>query len=136
MFNTKIYHVWHNMKDRCSNKNHSSYHSYGGRGITVCNEWQDYHSFLIWATNNGWEDGLQIDREENNGNYEPSNCRFVTQAINIRNSNHAKLSMDMADDIRSAYANKEFKLTHRSIALAYGVEKKQITNVLANKAWI
>lgn len=78
-YNTKLYRVWIKMKERCYNKKHMHYKNYGGRGIAVCSEWRyNFMSFYTWATDNNYSDNLQIDRINNNGNYEPSNCRFVT----------------------------------------------------------
>ena len=58
---------------------------YAGRGITVCDQWRKFSEFEKWALSNGWKRGLQIDRIDNDGNYEPSNCRFVTSKENNRN---------------------------------------------------
>lgn len=81
--NHKLHSVWHSIKQRCLNKNATGYNSYGGRGITICDEWSsDFMSFYNWAISNGWSDGLQVDRINNDGNYEPNNCRFVTPAKN------------------------------------------------------
>ena len=78
------------MKTRCYNENAEAYEHYGGRGITVCDEWlHDYPNFKEWAMANGYADNLTIDREDVNGNYEPSNCRWVEweeQCNNKRNS--------------------------------------------------
>lgn len=88
--NTRLYHVWIGMKQRCYNKNHKHYKHYGGRGIAVCSEWvDDFQAFYDWSINNGYEDNLTIDRMDVNGNYEPSNCRWVTmeqQNNNRRNT--------------------------------------------------
>ena len=76
---TKLYHVWQGMKSRCNNPNYHQYHLYGGRGISVCDEWMDYINFKEWAINNGYKPGLTIDRIDTDGNYCPENCRWVTQ---------------------------------------------------------
>ena len=78
----KLYTVWCNMLTRCSNK---YYHRYGGRGISVCEEWKKPEVFIQWALKSGWEDGLQIDRVDNDGDYCPENCRFVTRLENAHN---------------------------------------------------
>lgn len=66
------------MIDRCNNPQNKFYHRYGGRGITVCKEWHDYVEFAAWSLSNGFDVGLSIDRINNNGNYEPCNCRWVS----------------------------------------------------------
>lgn len=81
-----LYPVWQNMKNRCKNPNTTCYYRYGGRGIAVCKEWEDFRSFFDWAINAGWQQGLQLDRTNNDGNYEPANCRFVTRSENVFNS--------------------------------------------------
>ena len=87
---TRLYRIYHNMKSRCYNKNRERYKNYGGRGISVCDEWlADFKAFYDWSMANGYSDELQIDRIDVNGNYEPSNCRWVTvtdQANNKRNN--------------------------------------------------
>lgn len=81
-----IYAVWVSMKQRCYNQNHKQYKDYGGRGIMVCNEWRyDFKAFYNWVLVNGYKTGLTIDRRNNDGNYESSNCRFITRAENNRN---------------------------------------------------
>lgn len=84
--NHPLYRVWAGMKDRCYYKKNKRYNRYGLRGIKVCSEWKnDASRFIKWALKNGWEKGLQIDRINNNGNYTPTNCRFVTNAENVNN---------------------------------------------------
>jgi len=80
--------VWSSMKARCHNTNDKNY---GGRGISVCKEWEDsFEAFYSFAINNGWQHGLDIDRIDTNGNYEPDNCRFVTRMENSQNRRDTK----------------------------------------------
>ena len=73
------------MHDRCTNKSYSQYKDYGGRGIKVCKAWTHFIDFSKWAKANGYEDTLVIDRKNNDGNYTPRNCRFITKAESNRN---------------------------------------------------
>jgi hypothetical protein len=86
----RLYVIWANMKQRCHYTKCSHYPNYGGRGITVCQEWQDsFEAFYEWAMSSGYEDHLSIDRINCDGNYEPSNCRWATmkeQQNNRRNN--------------------------------------------------
>lgn len=82
---TRIYRIWHGMKNRCHNKNVKDYENYGGRGIKVCEEWLEFKNFLNWSLENGYMDNLQLDRKDVNGNYCPDNCRFVTNKANCNN---------------------------------------------------
>ena len=84
--NTRLYNIWCGIKSRCYNKNFIEYKNYGGRGITICNEWKnDFQNFYDWSMTNGYTDDLSIDRIDVNGNYEASNCRWVTQKQQCRN---------------------------------------------------
>ena len=74
----KLYDTWRHMIDRCEKPNHYAYKDYGGRGICVCNDWRSFDTFFAWAVSNGYAFGLTLDRENVNGNYEPSNCRWAT----------------------------------------------------------
>lgn len=94
---TKIYGVWKNMNARCSNKNRPDYKWYGGRGISVCCEWKNSNVFCDWALKNGYMEGLVIDRINNDGNYEPSNCKWVTNKINTSIGKRRKKSNNTSE---------------------------------------
>ena len=84
--NTRIYKIWSGMKKRCNNPKDSNYKNYGAKNICVCNQWEnDFMNFYIWSIMNGYKDNLTIDRINNEGNYEPNNCRWVTQKEQTRN---------------------------------------------------
>jgi len=86
-----VYDAWFHMLQRCENPKNKNYKDYGGRGIKVCAEWHDPAVFIEWALANGWQKGLQIDRIDNNGNYGPSNCHWVSSKENNRNRRSNRL---------------------------------------------
>ena len=88
LIETRLYRIWASIKDRTLNPKHKRYNDYGGRGITICEEWKnDFMSFYDWSISNGYEEnkGLSIDRIDNDGNYCPENCRWTTSIIQNRN---------------------------------------------------
>lgn len=94
--NSKLYAIWKSMRQRCNNSSNLMYNYYGGRGITVCQEWDnDYITFKNWAIENGYSENLSIDRIDNNKGYSPENCRWATkiqQANNMRNNHYITLN--------------------------------------------
>ncbi len=88
MINTSTYNIWRSMTKRCRDPKSSSYHCYGGRGITVCDRWLVFKNFH--ADMGDRPAGLQLDRINNDGNYEPGNCRWVTPKVNANNRRRAK----------------------------------------------
>lgn len=86
-----LFGVYGSMKNRCYNPKRDSYERYGARGIGVCEEWRNSpESFVRWALDNGYEKGLQLDRIDNDGDYSPDNCRWVTPKENCRNTRRNK----------------------------------------------
>ena len=91
-YKSRLYQIWDAMVQRCTNKNHPSYSYYGGRGITVCDEWRDsFEAFREWALASGYNDGAEkwvctLDREDTDGNYGPGNCRWTSQKEQMNNT--------------------------------------------------
>lgn len=82
----RLYGIWKTMKTRCSNPNCEKYKNYGGRGITICNEWkEDFQVFYDWAIANGYSDDLTIERKDVNGNYCPENCCWIKAELQAKN---------------------------------------------------
>lgn len=87
---TKLYGVWKTMRQRCNNSNNYDYRWYGAKGIKVCEEWNDFAKFREWANGSGYKEGLTIDRIDSQGNYEPSNCRWITIQEQQRNKSNTR----------------------------------------------
>ncbi len=81
---SKLYMVWVTMRKRCNSETDSHYAWYGAKGITVCDEWQEFEAFKRWALSNGYEEGLSIDRLDSTKGYSPENCQFITQSENSK----------------------------------------------------
>ncbi len=131
---TAEYRTWGAIKNRCYNKNIKNYHRYGGRGIIVCNRW--LHSFVAFYIDMCKKPfpKAQIDRIDNNGNYEPGNCHWTTHIKNCRNSSYAKLTIEKAEDIRTLYFNN--KITQKQIAAKYLVCLGTINHIIHNRTWV
>lgn len=129
----KLYNVWKTMKERCRNKNTYMYYRYGGRGIDVCEEWKNnYMIFQNWALNNGYKDGLTIDRINNDGNYNPDNCQFLTNKENIRKKSN--INIDIANKIRIMYSTGDY--TQSELGKMYNLKQANISCIIRNKYWM
>ncbi|MGL5717266.1 MAG: hypothetical protein ACRCX2_29915 [Paraclostridium sp.] len=135
----KIYHVFNSMKSRCYSINNKSYHRYGGRGVTICNEWlNDVTKFVKWSYDNGYNQGLSIDRIDVNGNYEPSNCRWTDKSTQSRNkttntlieyNGETKTICDWADELGILRPT----LCYRIYNSKWSIEKAFTTPIRNNK---
>lgn len=139
LYKDKIYGIWHGMKTRCYDKNDVHYKRYGGRGIIVCDEWKnDFKSFYDWALKNGYKksksrnSNCQIDRINNDGNYEPLNCRWATSKVNARNRSNS-LTREQVDGIRKL--NSLGKHSQSEIAKIYSVSRSAVAGILTGGNW-
>lgn len=96
---SRLYSIWDGMIQRCTNSKNTRYNDYGGRGIKICEEWMDFIKFKDWALNNNYKNHLTIDRVDNDSNYTPDNCRWVTSFIQARNKR---------DTLYVMYKNKKY----------------------------
>lgn len=104
LYGTRLYWAWTNMNQRCHNPKTSRYKNYGGRGISVCSEWATFEPFYLWATAHGYSDELSIDRINNDGNYEPNNCRWTTASVQANNRRKTVKPMVKIRTLAQSYA--------------------------------
>lgn len=118
-FRIKLSSIHHSMMQRCHVPGTASHHNYGARGISVCKEWMNVVSFRRWAMSNGYKPGLDLNRIDNNGGYNPSNCNFVTRKENMNNTrmtrwisiNGQNMTMSqIADKLHKPYGWVKMKL--------------------------
>lgn len=108
---SRLYSIWRAMKTRCYNPNSKAYPRYGGRGITVCDEWLDsFEAFRDWALANGYRDDLTIDRVDSNGPYAPENCRWATYKEQANNTRRNRIITVNGERLTIAAASEKFNL--------------------------
>lgn len=124
-YKTRLYVIYRNMKQRCYNAKKKEYKNYGGRGIIICSDWlSDFMIFYNWSINNGYSDNLTIDRIDVNGNYEPSNCRWV---------DHICQQNNMRTNRRITYKNETHTIAEWSRILK--ISPKLISDRLRNNSF-
>lgn len=118
--NSKLHGVWTTMKSRCFNKNNISYYRYGGRGISVCKKWsENFLVFYNWAISNGYKEGLEIDRKDNDIGYQPNNCRFIEKIVNCNNRSTnvfviiENKKITLSDACRMYGVSDKYKVVHQ-----------------------
>jgi len=120
------------MKARCEIPSATNWSYYGGRGIAVCEQWQDPSAFMEWAESNGYAEGLQIDRIDNDGNYEPGNCRFIPHVENSRKRSNSRCTMEQAGRVRTYLAAGA---TVKEAAKAAGVPYMSAWHISKGNTW-
>lgn len=123
LYNTPLYKKWMAMKRRCTNKHERSYKDYGGRGITVCDEWIDFTGFYN-DMHEGYEQGLSLERIDNDKGYFKGNCKWITMAEQARNKRSVTL-----------YEYKGEKLTTAELGKKYGIFAATIRNRIVKLGW-
>lgn len=134
----RLYQIWVDMRSRCNNSKLKCYHNYGGRGIKVCNEWNNYKNFYEWSMDNGYDENLTIDRINVDGNYEPSNCKWSTkleQENNKRNNRYGLYQgkrMSVSDFIRITNISRSFVITQLNNGKSFDAIKDEYEKKFLN----
>lgn len=127
-----LYRVWNAMKQRCNTSTSQSYVDYGGRGISYCMAWEEYIPFRDWALSHGYKKKLLLDRIDNDGNYEPSNCRWVLSVISAENRRTTKMSIADVAVMKSLY---EKGVSVKLIPALYRINATRFRHIRDKVAW-
>lgn len=127
---TLTYRTWKEMRQRCNNPNSDKYKWYGGRGIGICARWDSFDAFLEDMGER--QPGTTIDRIDNDGDYEPDNCRWASHVEQTRKQSKNKLTIALAAALRADHANG---MSYRQLADKYGLGKQAVANCVLMKTW-
>ena len=130
--NRKLYNAWYNMIVRCIRSRHPNFHQYGGRGITVCEQWMSFEAFSR-DMEGTWYAGAILDRIDNNGNYNKNNCRWTDKTTSHRNQRSVKLSLEKAEEIRRLYATRGYTL--RGLGRQFDITHRHVRQILNREIW-
>lgn len=131
---TKLYQKWSKIKDRCNNSKSKDYKYYGYLGVKVFEEWSiNFQSFYEWSLTNGYKNGLQIDRIDNKGNYEPSNCRWVTAEQNCQNRSTNVVTSEIVKTIRAQYESGLY--SQKDLSILHNINANTILNIVRYQTW-
>ena len=119
------------MRQRVRNPNNDAYGNYGGRGLSICARWEKFENFL--ADMGECPPGMTIERKDNNGNYEPGNCKWASYTAQSRNRRYTKLTLALATEIRAAYSAGG--VSQPQLARQYGVSQSHIQRIVTFTAW-
>lgn len=133
MSDSPQYMVWITMKKRCYNRNYDEFHNYGGRGIKVCDRWRNSFSAFYQDMGSRPTKNHQIDRINNDGDYEPDNCHWVLPRTNASNRRTTKLDQNKVDQIRKLY--RAGNVTQKNLAKKFGVTRDTISKIVRGKTW-
>lgn len=129
---TPLYRVWNAMKQRCDKPTCDVYKDYGGRGISYVSEWSEFVPFRDWAMSNGYSKGLLLDRIDNDGNYGPSNCRWIESFRSALNRRTTKRTLADVAVMKSMY---EMGIRVGLISALYGLTAKQFCGIREKATW-
>lgn len=123
---------WRNMHSRCYNPNNNRYKTYGARGITVCSEWHDFANFYD-SMFPSWKTGLQLDRIDNNGPYDASNCQWISRLENTRKRTSSKLTEEQAREIQKLF--KPGLAHQKRLAAQYKISDRMVRYIGSGDWW-
>lgn len=125
---TKLYRKWADMLQRCNNPKSTNYKNYGAKGVEVFQEWRSFENFKEWALNNGYKEGLTIDRLNPSGNYEPSNCKWSTRKEQDRNKRNTRIVVINGERMSLKELSERTNLNYSFLAYRYdkGIRDERI----------